>query len=139
MVRYRRVSVRFRCVLGRISARVLRKLRNGRISNRPFGRSAGGSGARFFMKKSDFCNFFFRFGYGLESPGVACCEMWVRSNAISPRFWPHFGAGPSYFTLWWDFEGAVQAVCRRFWDSIFMKNLAFAKSILRLWGCPRIT
>ena len=78
------------------------------------------------------------FGYGLDSPGVSFGQIWARSDAISSRSWPHFGAGLSYFTLWWDFEGAVQAGCRRFWDSSFMKNHVFAKSILRLWGCPRI-
>ena len=62
LVKYWRVSVRFRCVLGRISVRVLRKLRYGGISRRPFRRSAGVSGTRFFMKNHDFCKFIFAFG-----------------------------------------------------------------------------
>ena len=96
MVRYGRVSVRFRCVLGRISVRVLRKLRYGGISRRPFRRSAGGSGTRFFRKNHDFCKFIFAsLEDCLGSPGVAFGEILASFGVISVRSGPHFGADPS--------------------------------------------
>ena len=75
----------------------------------------------------------------LESPGAAFGEVLARPGAISVRSGPHFGANPSKFTLWWDVEGAVQAVCRRFWDSIFRKTHDFCKFIFASLGCPRST
>ena len=75
--------------------RVLRKLRYGWVSRMPFRRSAGGSGTRFSGKLMIFANSFLRLWGVLETRREGFGRVWARYDAISPRSWPHFGAGPS--------------------------------------------